>query len=52
MADERELARKWIGHHLEAASAQAEEVGDKEIQELVEQLIRRLRELYDPLPPS
>jgi len=39
-------AREWIDHHLQAASAHAEEVGDKEVQELIEQLIRSLRQGY------
>ena len=52
MKDERQRAREWIGHHLEAASAQAEEVGDKEVQELIDGLISSLREMYSrPKPP-
>jgi len=52
MKHEREIARKWIDHFLECASAEAEEVGDKEVQELIDQLIRSLRETYSlPKPP-
>jgi len=46
MKDQREIAREWIGHHLEAASAEAEEIGDTELQELIDQFIRSLRDMY------
>ena len=52
MKDQRETAREWINHHLEAASAQAEEIGDKELQELIDNFIRSLRDMYKmPEPP-
>ena len=52
MPDQRELAREWISHHLEAASAQAEKMGDTEVQELIDRFIRSLGYMYKmPEPP-
>jgi len=43
---EHEDTRVWIDHHLEAASACAEEAGDKVVQNLIDQLIRSLGQTY------
>jgi len=52
MPDERQIAQEWIGHHLDAASSTAEEAKEQGAQELIDELIRALRELWSRPAPS